>query len=1320
MVKSFAISLYYNLSMPKRPFPGEPHPSKKIKSLTYQQTITEAFKDLSVESMARLENLLPRTLSLALCDNIFRQIAYTIKKNCSVQITANLLTRAINDLNLNLIDEKAVNAWLNLSSDKGLQIRHMLENLATIIGTKNPQNKLLANFPALTVNTVNTLLMRLNKTESDKSNISLAIYNTSLLVDKLDGKIELNTFIPLLKSLLSPRVPLTAQVIAIALYGLGKFAERFDGYIENKLIISFLNQLIAFESKDLLAKDISMSIYGIGLLAEEGKIHGEINCTPMLLLFQRLLECQDTNPQARSNSLQGLGQLAEKGILKGCINCKDLVPMLSGLSGFLHIGMSFHALGQLAEREILEGKINIDNVLPFFTLLQDPNTNAKTISSFFHGLKQLAKEGKIEGTLTYSTLTPLLQKFLDLDKEIAAIDASMVLSALTKFAIEGTLSDEIDSGMGINLLEKLIQDKEEAKSLSVDLHALGQLAEHDALNGTIDSNRFAPLLQILLDFDKKVNDVQCISMSLHALGVLAEKGILYGKITYSNTLVLLIQKLFKCHSIDAQAIGNCLKAFSRLINHHVLAANELSQLPLQGLINKLFTLPSKAKDSQEVLLFIAALLQQDQASETYIGITQFERLIDLSLSCSYLHPRYAAELIHVLRLFKKTTENLERSFEIILKALKELDAHLLPEHLQTQLAMDAKHLASLPDWQRELNNYLQPSKKMALAQLQTTGFNSDLPDLREGPQGEATKTPEKSSKYPLPTVKSAPSTEPSNTNTNTLPQPERRQTTSEASEISQETWRASCRNAIFKAIAHKQYDSLCQLLATHQAVVQPRRPTNTNGTRAISLSHRTTSVRETSNLSRSVIDFLTKTPAQALRKLITQTSASYFILLLQTLSLHERYQLAQNHTLHPIFLYLPKNALQEWINVSISPFQLYRDHQALLNVFDALTIRCNQKPDEQPIIFEAQKNLLAIAIEFHEKCNHHRVLNTLYPLQRELNRQQSACLIDLNPKVTLNTAPQKPKPSVSSNRPQTALSRPNQTYLYTSEDINRLILWRLGIKIEENVNSERPRTTYPHLHVLASASMNSNAQGNRIGNVIRSFLDNTRLPNDIPQTLIIPFNIGQHWMGLSLELQNGLITKGTYYNSLRGQNDHLNSSILKELIECNLTKNNRVIIEKARYEIKQPDGTSCGPFLVENIIRDIKNKGWKRPTSRENHLKLMHTIRQMHFSLVEKNDPDYFKEFSQQSNAQEFTPQQVSQRSQSTQASNAERLFTQRVTPLLSSPSNTAQTLFSSDAAPGPSQQGHAENPSRLFSQEKVRRNSRPTPSADAGLQHRS
>ena len=154
-------------------------------------------------------------------------------------------------------------------------------------------------------------------------------------------------------------------------------------------------------------------------------------------------------------------------------------------------------------------------------------------------------------------------------------------------------------------------------------------------------------------------------------------------------------------------------------------------------------------------------------------------------------------------------------------------------------------------------------------------------------------------------------------------------------------------NAIFQAIADKNEPALKRILSLeNQVLAMP-------AARAVHSSQHNkypASTGQQHHVSEQlVMEFFNKVNASQLRELIKSSEYTYFVWLLQACSLHTFFELAKANALNLLMIHLPLHQLDELVTRLISPFQCYRDSQALQHLCDALTIRLVNNPDSREI-----------------------------------------------------------------------------------------------------------------------------------------------------------------------------------------------------------------------------------------------------------------------------------------------------------------------------------------------------------------------------------
>jgi hypothetical protein len=1234
--------------MPKRsPDLVNTSPAKR-RLIVNHRLIEDAFGSRDANALLEFSSQLPLTLPLSTSELLLRKVTLKIKHRNYPQGLTELVAHLFNDINTALHNAPERDAWVRAMRDRGKSLGFFLYNLGCIAsaehnryGRKTRRFNLLSALGADTVDvllkelvhaspsckaigsafyglgalgqadlikgsldsqTVNQLLIQLSKLpEQCTQGISNSIHSLGRVVDsgQLRGMIDAQVINSILTQLTHLQ-DLDSQAIGNSLHGLGRVVEsgQLRGMIDAQVINTLLTQLTNLPG--LNSQHVSNSLHGLGRVVESGQLQGMIDAQIINTLLIQLTHLKDLDSQAVSNSLHGLGRMVESGHLQGVIDALVISTLLTQISNYPNrtsqaIGNSLHGLGRVVESGQLQGMIDALVISTLLTELSNrPDPCSQAISNSLHGLGRMAKSGQLQGIIDaqiINTLLIQLTHLTDLDPQAISIS----LHGLGRIVDSGQLQGMIDAQVISTLLIQLSNHPDlDSQAIGNSLHGMGRLVESGQLQGRNDAQVMSRLLNRLTTLPKP--NSQAISNSLHGLGRMVESGQLQGMIDAQLISRLLIQ-LTNHPDLDSQSIGNSLLGLARLIKNggltHLIAYDFLSVL-----IDHFFHLAPIAIAGTQVLQGLTALITQGAAPQRLVSVNQLEALMKLSLEGSYLHPSKAVEHLHALALFGLRSSALDTQFTELLTAIKSVRLERLSPSLKRQLQKDVERLAWYPKWRDALASYAMPAVPAAPVE-RTQPIAAPLPLQR-----------------------------PSDSRGVVV-----RQDRSQTVLTRDHFWEQASENAIFKAIAKQDIRELrCLLNLISKSIPMPSRNEKTTHRHTPSswLSSRTIQSPEA-----LVREFFAKTNARALRHLVNESTSLCFELLLQACSTHGRYQLAQQTILHPIFIYLPLQQLHQWMIKVDSPFQLYRDHHALLAILDALTIRAEAHPEEQNTLLTLQKNLLKRAIDFHQSCSHHRVINRLNEVKQRLEQRRFTLLdMEVDRGIGYETVERPSTHAIPSSVPapvQEALPleavrgvasvpavipRINNSYLYTAEDINRLLLLRLG-------------AAYPHVHVLAAALMREDVQNNRVVNVLHSFLGASPATNQA-QTVLIPIASGEHWVGVNLRIEQGLVTKALYYNSLQSVGDEPRKhTIEQELRDAGLVAPQFTIVSSPT-QIQQPDNTSCGPFLVENLVHDIKQRGWKPPTSPHERQVLMESIRQFHWNGLNTNDPRYFNRFQRQ------------------------------------------------------------------------------------------
>jgi hypothetical protein len=197
---------------------------------------------------------------------------------------------------------------------------------------------------------------------------------------------------------------------------------------------------------------------------------------------------------------------------------------------------------------------------------------------------------------------------------------------------------------------------------------------------------------------------------------------------------------------------------------------------------------------------------------------------------------------------------------------------------------------------------------------------------------------------------------------------------------------------------------------------------------------------------------------------------------------------------------------------------------------------------------------------------------------------------------------------------------PDLEYEYTSEDIQAILRARLHSYME------------PHQQgvvVLASAHMDSQAQGNHVADVLGDYIRHVGVAALQDKKIIIPINKDHHWVGITVEVDSSQQLMVTYHNSAKNEaaDEAFKHVIMQELLSLQVGGRpvfHGGVIRERHLSMQQKDGTSCGAFLIENIYCEIKGAYWSEAQLRQ---PLAQVIRLRHMEVLAAARPDYYPQF---------------------------------------------------------------------------------------------
>ncbi|MDP1603918.1 MAG: Ulp1 family isopeptidase [Legionella sp.] len=735
----------------------------------------------------------------------------------------------------------------------------------------------------------------------------------------------------------------------------------------------------------------------------------------------------------------------------------------------------------------------------------------------------------------------------------------------------------------LKTMGNLVEPREEF--CSILLKGCGWLAQANKLTGPVSLSALTALLQSF-----KTN-VYCISNAFYSMGLMANVKFLTDKIDGE----ILTQILCKPDNSqwNSQAVSNCLLAIAALAQTNLLEGHfDLSML--LALMNKLNSNPLSISNS---LLALGELAKNQQLRGT-LSATFVEKLLRKVIACRNISVTTARRCLDGLASLEASgimNGEVDKSILLPLKIRVESVSIELPTILLPVNTLPASSTLTRSE----------PALSFADSETPSSATTLSIP---EAPTPIARRS---RSFEQLPPRSSAATTRP-------------RQSLRRSQPLS-----PRIDNAIYKAIESKDINGLETLLnlvlgESNKSIRVSSEKTGSNRTKKTGnrffnnfMARAVNNNEHTDNL---VIAFFDSIPPETLQELASGSEARYFNLLLAATSPRIRYELGKNKKLNPILLGLSIEELKLFVNsflplqvgnhYALKPLSLYRDSTALTSILDALSVRKDEHTNDHEIINKLQKDLITKGLEFHSQRMHSNVLDTL-------KSYKSRTGITSTP-TPANTVRERPIPTpiippVAPPPPQVPVRIAatlciNNDYQYEDVDINIILTARVR--------------EFKNIHVLAAANMNADEEQNRIEDVLQSFLAQTG--ND-PQQLLLPIHVGGHWIGLRLKIKHKKITEISYYNSLQDQDNDITTTIKNQLRTAELIKDD-LQIKQPHINMQQPDGTSCGPVLIENFYCDLKKQWWQKEAKLP--IEQIKTIRSIHLKILEKYHPEFYHSFN--------------------------------------------------------------------------------------------
>ena len=935
-------------------------------------------------------------------------------------------------------------------------------------------------------------------------------------------------------------------------------------------------------------RSISFHIYNMGALARVNGVR--LNMSMLEFILTRLLNQPRVDAKSISNGLYGLGLLAHANRLDGHMGARLISELLTRL----------HAC-----RDI----------------------DAQAVSNTLYGVGLLAQANPLDGHLDARLISELLTRLYSC-QDVHAQAVSNTLYGVGLLARANGLDGHLDARLISDLLTRLHACRDaHAQEMSSTLYGVGLLARVNGLDGHLDARLISDLLTRL--HACREIDAQEMSNTLYGVGLLARANGLDGHLD-ARLIRDFLARLHACREIDAQHISNSIYGLGLLVTGKKLEPSADFSEVIRQLLPILFAQRINVKDASQLLFGLSRLTPGSSCPGE-----QLRLLFQCTMQQSYLHPRYAANLIHYMVALKAHHAVLHEEFMALLSAIT-ISLEQFPATLRVQLQEDIDALEAMPHWRAAL--------------MATLGV---APAVVEPPQQPASQA--------LRLVSDTPRATP-------LPRPTPSGRPKAAHALLPSNWATACKNSpVFDAIAAKDIKRLEQLLgalsarqAQQMKAAVPSLHVAAAPVPVILHVRPEADVWVDNKATANVLTtkFLQETDVLALRELIKRSTFSYFELLLRACSQHTRYQLAIDNALHVILLHLPMKELEP-MGTSLLALGLYRDHRALLSLVDALTLRLFEHQDmpagDSHLIVKLRNDLLTRCLEFHMTSHHRRVVPRIEAVMSKLASGAASLLeeddfeilpartAELVPAVSFRergdaaamqdvTTPQ-PATSVAHSRVTLfAARRPeaarrahlpiNVGYEYTAEDIEAILRARLQPYLP------------PHRHdlvLLAAAHMAADAHGNRVHDVLGNYLQHVAIDLLYGKRIMMPINQGAHWVGILLEVDHERRVVVTCFNSARNPiaDEALLQDIrqsLSDMITHGAHVFSHVSVRTCTRSMQQDDATSCGAFLIENVYCKVKGQWWK-----DGHpaLSLAEQIRMRHLAILADLRPDYHAGFLQ-------------------------------------------------------------------------------------------
>ncbi|KTD39111.1 hypothetical protein Lnau_0310 [Legionella nautarum] len=1141
-------------------------------------------------------------------------------------------------------------------------------------------------------------LMRQNSQPADFSkNVSDVFMKLTVLFSKLG----LDPFYEWADSLAIPKK--RAQEIAFFVFNIGKITSEIEEPTQLPVdLIEFFLTLVL--TSDPTSKALSNILQGIGILVKTNAIAGKLNSELLAFAVTKILNLDGLQSRNISYILGCLGYSAKARGLEGKIDSGLVSQALSTLLTLvgdnegLFIANSLNQIGYIAKAQCLTGTVDPAILNQALTkLIMSNHPQSQNIANAFKGLANLAQTQHLAGKIDSDLLRQALVRLLTL-KDLSSRTLRNSLNDLGYLARAQCLTKAIDSRiLSLGLIKMLNLNDLDARSISNYFNGLGYLARAQCLEGKIDSNLVNQALEKLLTLDcpygqaicnslinvgylalgqwlngkidavilnkllKKLLtlnnlDAQDVSMSLNGLGYLAQTQRLNGAID-SLTLIGAITKLLSSNDCRSQNIANSFTSLARLQENGFIR-DRLPSNVMKQLAMKLETLHASQIQRVRMLEHWTNLISPTEQE----GFEHFLRIANQTVNFSYLHPTLAVRLLSSLIAYKNhiQDERLDALYQDFLSQIT-IPLERFSPSAQDSLTCYLTALEAHPTWrsglekslsnsETEITNSITEVEENEIATRRTSNSGTErthsITEVEEN--GIATRRTSNSGTERIHSITEVEENEIATRRTQKARRVNRSHnsffTTERSDSANSKTsahWNTASQNALFRAISNRNEEELKRLLRlsgqSYPSSLEPqiRKTSDPAGS--------TSSLRTKDAATERVNQFFNKLPFSALKTLIAQSEAKYFVWLFKACGTHERNQLCQSTSVYVLWQNLPLNELIKLMRKMRSPFAIYINHQSLIHLVDALTIRLAQRPAEREALLHLQTRLLTEGISYHEKCRHIHVVPRLKSLLAEVKKndtrlldEESLCrnytgrfpthpvtrtplqaqVVSESTVRTVQTSGRARlfQPAVA-GKPQPIIRKDyypsNRNYFYETEDINKILEYRMAALKDSSIVC------------LGAVQLQSSSPNARIAALLNDWKANVHLSPDSVTKLIIPIHdtSSNHWVGMQINLQGTEIKELIYFDGLLSQQQQRQQMdiIYRDLVEADWITKPTII--KLRASIKQTDGSSCGALMIENFYCSNKGQLWPAKPN------LSMIIRERHLRILQENDPEFFHQF---------------------------------------------------------------------------------------------